>query len=91
MGSVMKQLYRSKDQKILFGVCGGIGEYFGIDPTIIRLLTILLALLSFGVSVPGIIVFYLIAYFIIPEEPGANERETEPAKEALARPKKTKK
>ena len=32
-----RQLYRSDTNKILFGVCGGLGEYFNIDPTIIRL------------------------------------------------------
>ena len=32
-----KKLYKSNQNKIICGVCGGIGEYFGIDPTIIRL------------------------------------------------------
>ena len=41
-----KKLYRSQEDKFLLGVCGGIGEYFGIDPTIIRLLWVLLAILE---------------------------------------------
>ena len=34
----MKNIYRSKDQKIIAGVCGGIGEYFEIDPVVIRII-----------------------------------------------------
>ena len=37
-----KRLYRSRTNRIICGVCGGVGEYFGVDPTIIRLLLILL-------------------------------------------------
>ena len=40
MMDLNRQLYRSDTNKILFGVCGGIGEYFNIDPTIIRLLCV---------------------------------------------------
>ncbi|MCK4944106.1 MAG: PspC domain-containing protein, partial [Candidatus Aminicenantes bacterium] len=38
----MKRLYRSQKDKIIAGVCGGIGEYFGIDPVIIRIITVIL-------------------------------------------------
>ena len=58
-----KKLYRSKKEKILGGVCSGIGEYLDADPTIIRLAWILLTLLSLGVG----IIAYLIAWIIIPE------------------------
>ena len=37
----MKSLYKSRTNKMVSGVCGGIGEYFGVDPTIIRLLWVL--------------------------------------------------
>ena len=60
-----KRLYRSGKERILGGVCGGIGEYFDVDPTIIRLLYILFVLASFGVA----ILFYFIAWFIIPRNP----------------------
>ena len=43
-----KQLYRSDTNKILFGVCGGLGEYFNIDPTIIRLLWVVFACSTIG-------------------------------------------
>ncbi len=58
-----KRLYRSGKNKILGGVCDGIGEYLNIDPIFIRLLWIL-----FGISGVGILV-YLIAWIIIPVNP----------------------
>lgn len=58
-----KKLYRSQEDKFLLGVCGGIGEYFGIDPTIIRLLWVLLACSGSGILV------YFIAAVIIPLPP----------------------
>ena len=59
----IKKLYRSKKNRVIAGVCGGIGEYFNIDPTIIRLLWILL--IFAGGS--GILA-YIIAWIIIPEQ-----------------------
>ena len=58
-----KRLYRSRNSRMLCGVCGGIGEYLNIDPTLIRLLAVLL-----GCSGTGIIV-YIIAAIIIPDSP----------------------
>lgn len=60
----VKRLYRSKDDKWIAGVCGGIAEYLGIDPLIIRILLILLIL--FGGS--GF-VFYIVAWILIPVNP----------------------
>ena len=59
----MKKLYRSTQNKVLAGVCGGIGEYLDVDPVIIRLLWLLFAL---GMGT-GIIV-YIIAWLIIPKK-----------------------
>ena len=59
----VKRLYRSKKERIIAGVCGGIGEYLGIDPTIVRILWVLLGLMGGS----GIIA-YIIAWIIIPEE-----------------------
>lgn len=58
-----KKLYRSNTNKILCGVCGGIGEYFDIDPTIIRLIWAIVACSGTGLLV------YFIAAVIIPTEP----------------------
>ena len=62
----MKKLYRSQENKILAGVFGGIGEYSKIDPTVFRLLGVLL--LIFTGLVP-VIIFYIIAIVIIPKNP----------------------
>ena len=58
----MKQLYKSSTNKKVAGVCGGIGEYLGIDPTIVRLGFVALSLLAGG----GLAV-YIIAAIIMPE------------------------
>ena len=55
-----KKLYRSNTNKMLCGVCGGIGEYFNIDPTIVRLIWSI-----FICSGPGILA-YFIAALIMP-------------------------
>lgn len=60
----MKRLYKSRKDKVIDGVCGGIAEYFGIDPTIIRLIWVLL-LFAHGAG----LILYLIAMIIIPREP----------------------
>lgn len=59
-----KRLYRSGRERILGGVCGGIGYHFGIDPSIVRLLWILFSLF-YGVG----ILFYFVAWFVIPRNP----------------------
>lgn len=59
----IKRLYRSRKNKVIAGVCGGIGEYFGIDPVLIRLLWVLFAFMGGS----GIIA-YIIAWIIVPQE-----------------------
>ena len=59
-----KKLYRSRDNRMIAGVCGGIGEYFNVDPTLIRLAW---ALISVPLAFFGGIVAYIIAAVIIPE------------------------
>ncbi|MBS5284443.1 MAG: PspC domain-containing protein [Clostridiales bacterium] len=61
----MKTLHRSSTNRVFCGVCGGLGEYFNVDPTLIRLLWIIL-ICSFGTG----IVAYLIAAIIIPLDRG---------------------
>lgn len=62
----MKKLYRISEGKKLAGVCGGLGEYFEIDPTLVRLAWVFLALLAGS----GILA-YIIAALIIPQKPEA--------------------
>lgn len=59
----MKKLYRSANNRVLGGVCGGMGEYLNVDPTIIRLVWILFALTGVG------LIFYLLAWLVIPRNP----------------------
>ncbi|MCK5572377.1 MAG: PspC domain-containing protein [Bacteroidetes bacterium] len=59
------KLYRSRTERKILGVCGGLGDYFAIDPTILRLLFIVAALASGGLMV----IPYLIMAIIVPLEP----------------------
>jgi len=61
----MKNLYKSKTNKIISGVVGGLGEYFNIDPTLLRLIWLLVVM--FTGFFPGILT-YIIACFIIPDK-----------------------
>ena len=65
-----KQLFRSSKNRVFGGVCGGIGEFIGIDPVIIRLIWLGLSFL-FGTG----IVIYLLSWLIIPSMKG-NKSET---------------
>jgi len=60
-----KKLTRSLNDRMLAGVCAGLADYLGMDPTVIRLIFVLL----FFVSGPGILLAYLIMMIIVPEEP----------------------
>ena len=59
-----KKLYRSSDNKIIFGIAGGIVEYLDIDPTVIRVIFIF-SNIFFGFP----IIAYLLLLFVIPEKP----------------------
>lgn len=59
----MKKLYRSTTNKKIAGVCGGLGDYFNIDPTLIRIGFVLLALPG---GLPGILP-YAILWIVVPE------------------------
>lgn len=65
MNTSYKQLTRSTSNRMIAGVCAGLGEYFGIDPTIVRLLFVLAFFTGFG----GIAIVYLIMAIIVPEQP----------------------
>ena len=60
-----KQLYRSKTNRVFAGVIGGIGEYFDIDPVMLRLLWVLITV--FTGFIPGIVI-YIAAILIVPEK-----------------------
>lgn len=70
-----KKLYRSKKNRIIFGVCGGLAEYYNVDATIVRVGWIFMSIIfSFPILV------YLILFFVVPEEGvkrGKDKRESE--------------
>ncbi len=59
-----KKLYKSRDNKKLDGVCAGIGEYFDIDPTLVRLAWVFITLFA-GAG----LIAYIIAALVIPRKP----------------------
>ncbi|MBD5465891.1 MAG: PspC domain-containing protein [Lachnospiraceae bacterium] len=63
MSNDYKRLTRSNSNKVLCGVCGGVGEYLGLDPTVVRLLFILFSFMAGG----GILA-YLIMAIVMPDE-----------------------
>jgi len=65
-----KKLYKSSNDKVLAGVCGGIGEYFAIDAVVIRLLWVVFTLIA-GAG----LIAYIIAAIIIPQKPGSGGTE----------------
>jgi len=76
-----KRLYKSRTDKVIGGVCGGLGVYLEMDPVVIRLVYLLVTV--FTAIGPGIIC-YIIAMLVIPEEPTITpskpvEAETPPA------------
>lgn len=71
----MKKLYKSKSDKVFAGVIGGVGEYFNVDPVILRLAYLLITI--FGAVVPGVIV-YLFAALIVPRPNESSGRTQAP-------------
>ena len=65
MAKPIKRLYRSRRDKVLGGVCGGIAEYLDVDPVAVRLIWAIGTLASMGIG----LLAYIIAWIIVPEEP----------------------
>ena len=59
-----RRLFRSHGNRVIAGVCGGLGEFFHVDPVIVRILWLLL-ILGFGTG----ILAYIVCWLIIPNEP----------------------
>jgi phage shock protein PspC (stress-responsive transcriptional regulator) len=69
MSENVKKLYRSTSDRMIAGICGGIGEYFNIDSTLVRLIFVL------GAIFTGSALFwaYIIMLIVVPEEPQASQ------------------
>lgn len=61
------RLYRSRSDQMIFGICGGLGKYLGVDPTIVRIVFILLVFC--GVGIPA----YIVMAFVVPVESTTKE------------------
>ncbi|HML95209.1 MAG: PspC domain-containing protein [Candidatus Dadabacteria bacterium] len=65
MAEEIKKLHRSRKDRMIAGICGGLGEMFSIDPTLIRLIAALIGLFTVGTA----ILVYVLGWIIIPEAP----------------------
>ncbi len=66
----MKRLYRSRDDRFIAGVCGGLGGYAGVDPTLVRLGVLLATVFT---TIFPMVIVYLVAWAIVPERPQGSE------------------
>jgi phage shock protein C len=72
-----KRLYRSETNRVISGVCGGLGEYFDVDPVLVRVVTVILTLAT------GVAIFaYIAAWIIVPHREGQINSETSFASES---------
>jgi len=64
MTTESRKLYRSRNNRMIVGVCAGLADFFGIDPTIVRLVFALGTLFGFG----SFIIIYIVMFIFVPEE-----------------------
>jgi phage shock protein C len=77
MSGEYKKIYRSRDNRMIAGVCAGLGEFLNIDPTLVRLLFALGAVLGVGST----ILIYIVLMIVVPEEPLGGSVVVQPAPE----------
>jgi len=65
MEKQMKKLYKSRKNRVFAGIIGGLGEYFNVDPTVLRVIFVLMIFASFSLLFWS----YIVMIFIVPEEP----------------------
>ncbi len=66
----MKRIYRSTTDVKIAGICGGLGELFDLDPTLVRLAAVFAAIMT---GIAPLVITYLVGWWIIPEGSPANE------------------
>jgi phage shock protein C len=64
MGEHVKRLYRSRDERVIWGICGGLGKYLKVDPVVVRVIWVVTVIFA-GWS----ILAYIILRFVVPLEP----------------------
>ena len=70
MADDLRRLYKSRRDRMLFGVLGGIAEYFALDPSLVRIGYVLITV--FTVGLPGILLYFLMA-LIVPSPPRSHD------------------
>ena len=65
----VKKLYRSNSDRMIAGICGGLGEYFAVDSTLVRLIFVLGSIFSFS----ALFWIYIIMLIVVPEESSASQ------------------
>ena len=61
----MKKLHRSSKDKILGGLCGGLGEVYSIDPTLVRLICVFLCIMT---GILPLLITYIVGWIIVPQD-----------------------
>ena len=69
-----QRLYRSRTHRVIAGVCGGIADYFGISPNLVRALFVIAPLVLPVIGVPAAALLYIVMAVVVPEEPITEER-----------------
>ncbi|MBJ6360196.1 PspC domain-containing protein [Paenibacillus sp. GCM10012307] len=72
----MEKLYRSRRNKMISGICGGLADRFNFDATLIRILVVVGTIVTSG----GLLIVYLLSTFVIPKEPNLYDNAYEPAR-----------
>lgn len=72
MSGLNKTLFRSREKRMVAGVCGGLADFFGVDPTIVRLLFVFGVIFGYG----SLLLVYLVLFIVVPEEPLIEQTET---------------
>lgn len=86
----MKKLAKSKDNAVIFGVLGGLGDYFGIDPVLLRVIVVVATFIGVGSTVP----IYLLLALVMPEnnetvsKPSSQTKKTSPFSHLSEKPKR---
>lgn len=78
-GMETRRLYRSEQDRMVAGICGGLGAYLGIDPTVVRVVFVVLGLLS-GVG----LVLYLVMWIVVPTQSRLDAPPPDVAREGVA-------
>ena len=70
--TIMKKMHRSRNDRIIAGLCGGLGEMLSVDPTLVRLICVFLCVAT---AILPLLITYLVGWIIVPEDSSADSGE----------------